>query len=83
MVEGSLRGDLVQTGVVAVAWVSTGRQGLQINIDSSRFFLFTGNFPPTTRSNHLYHFDWVEWFGGNFLGFFISLSNLGFRLELF
>lgn len=47
------------------------------------FFLFTGNFPPTTRSNSWYHFDWVEWFGGNFLGFFISPSNLGFSLELF
>lgn len=44
MVEGSLRGDLVQTGVVAVAWVSTGRQGLQINIDFSNFFCLQGTF---------------------------------------
>lgn len=45
MAKGSLRGDLVQTGVVAVAWVSTGRQGLQINIDSSHFFCLQGTFP--------------------------------------
>lgn len=83
MVEGSLRGDLVQTGVVAVAWVSTGRQGLQINIDGSNFFCLQGTFRQPLVATAGIILIGLSGSGEIFLDFFFSPSNLGFSLELF